>query len=189
MQTATPTAKRPKPGDALFKKALCDIQSACPEALSSTDSAKYAKDHSFVIVGEGLDKNLDEVKAAINKIILAEMSIELIRKRATQSPSRLMSASTRCKTTKTLLSRHGLMIRLTNLWCEEPRQTQPFSALPPRLDVVIQCYQCQGFGHKTNACIQEARFIWCGVHHKLADCTVSRDTTKCADYHGDHVAS
>ena len=67
-QITFPAAKRPKPSDVLFKKALSAIQCACPEALSSIDIAKYAKNNSFVIVGVGLDKNLNEVKATINKI-------------------------------------------------------------------------------------------------------------------------
>ena len=54
-----------------IKKALSAIQSAFfPEALVCADNAKQAKDHSFVIVGVGLDKNLDDVKAAINKTYL-----------------------------------------------------------------------------------------------------------------------
>ena len=45
--TSTPAEKRPKPSDTLFMKALSAVQSALPEALSSTCSNKYAKDHSL----------------------------------------------------------------------------------------------------------------------------------------------
>ena len=125
--TSTPAAKRPKPSDTLFMKALSAIQSVRPEALSSTYSKKYAKDHSFVIVGVGLEKNLDEVKAAINKTYPAKMSVVRIRSRATQAPTRLVRAFTRCQTTKTLLIDRGLMIGLTHNRCEESRQGKPSS--------------------------------------------------------------
>ena len=128
--TSTPAAKRPKPSDTLFMKALSAIQSARPEALSSTYSNKHAKDHSFVIVEVGLDKNLDEVGAAINKTYPAKISLVRIRSRATQAPTRLLRAFTRCETTKTLLIDRGLMIGLTHHRCQESRQTQP-SPPPP----------------------------------------------------------
>ena len=60
---------------------------------------------------------------------------------------------------------------------------------PLRRDVVIQCYRCQGFGHKANACSQESRCIRCGGNHKLAECTVPRDNPKCANCNGNHAAS
>ena len=168
-------------------KALSAIQSARPEALSSTHSNKYAKDQSFVIVGVGLDKNMDEVKAAIIKTYPAKMSLVRIRSRATQA--RLVRAFTRCETTKTLLIDRGLMIGLTHHRCEESRQAQPSSPPPPRRDVLIQCYRCQGFGHKANACSQEASCIRCGGYHKLAECTVPRNNPKCANCNGNHAAS
>ena len=59
--------KKHKPSNASLKKALSAIQSTCPEVLPSTYSANHAKDHSFVILGVGRDKNLHEVKAAIKK--------------------------------------------------------------------------------------------------------------------------
>ena len=157
-------------------KALTAIQSARPEVFSSTHSYKYAKDQSFVIVG--LDKNLDEVKAAINKTYQKKMSLVRIRSRATQAPTRQVRVFTRCETTKTLLIDRGLMIGLTYHRCEESRQAQPSSPPPPppRRDVVIQCYRCQGFGHNANAFSQEARCIRCGGNHKLAECTVPEIT-------------
>ena len=185
----SPAPKRPKPSNTLFKKALSAIQSACPEALPSTQSAKYASDHSIVIVGVGLDKNLDEVKAAINKTYPAKISLVRIRSRATEAPTRLVRAFTRCKTTKTLLIDRGLMIGLIHHRCEESRQTQPFSPPPPSRDVVIQCYRCQGFGHKANACTQEARCIKCEGYHNLAKCTVPRAKPRCANCNGDHATS
>ena len=186
--TSTPAAKRPKPSDTLFMKALSAIQSARPEALSSTYSNKYAKDHGFVIVGVRLDRKLDEVKAAINKTYPAKMSLVRIRSRATQAPTRLVRAFPRCETTMTLLIDRGLMIRLTHHRCQESRQAQP-SSPPPGRDVVIQCHRCQGFGHKANACIQEARCIRCGGNHKVAECAVSRDKPKSANCKEDHAAS
>ena len=170
-------------------KALSGIQSTRPEALSSTHSNKNAKDQSFVIVGVGLNTNLDEVEAAISKTCPAKMSLVRIRSRATQAPTRLMRAFTRCETTKTLPIDRGLMIGVTHHRCEESRQAQPYSLPPPRRDVVIQCYRCQGFGHKANACSQEARCIRCGGNHKLAECTVHRDNPKCANCNGNHAAS
>ena len=130
--TTTPAANKPKPSDTLFKKALSAIRSACPEALLSTNSANYAKDHSFVTIGVGLDKNVDEVKAAINKTYPAKKSLVRIQSRATQVATQLVRAFTRCKTTKTLLISLGLMIGLTHYRCEESRQAKPFSPLPRR---------------------------------------------------------
>ena len=166
------SSKEAKPSDTLFKKALSAIQSACSKALPSTQSAKYASDHSFVIVGVGLDKNLDKVKAATNKTYPAKISLVRIRSQATQAPTRLLRAFTRCETTKTLLIDRGLMIGLTHHRCEESRQAQTSSPPPHRRAVVIQCYPCQGFGYKANACIQEARCSRCGCNHKLAEFTV-----------------
>ena len=186
--TTTPAAKRPKLSDTLFKKDSSAIQSACQEALPSTQSAKYASDHSFVIVGVGLDKNLDKVKTAINKTYPAKMSPVRIWSRATQAPTVTVRAFTRCETTKTLLIDRGLMMGLTHHRFEESRQAQPSSS-PPRRDVVIQCYRCQGFGHKANACTQEARCIRCGGNHNLAECTVPIAKSKCANCNGDHAAS
>ena len=148
---STPAAKRPKPSRTLFMKALSAIQSSRPEALPSSYSKKHAKDHCFVIVGVGLDKNLDEVKAAVNKTCPAKIRLMRMRRRATQAPTRLVRALTRCETTNTLLIDRGLMIGLTHYRCEESRQAQP-SSTPPRRDVVIQCYRCQGSGHKASAC-------------------------------------
>ena len=170
-------------------KALSAIQSARPEALPSNYINKYTKYHSFVIVGAGLDMNLDEVKAAIKRTYRAKMNLVRIRCRATQEPTRLVRAFTRCKTTKTLLIDRGLMIGLTHQRCEESRQAQPSSSPPPRRDVVIQCYRCQGFGHKANACTQKAICIRCGGNHNLAECTVPRAQLKCANCNGDHAAS
>ena len=170
-------------------KTLSAIQSARPKTLSSTYSNKYAKDHSFEIVGVRLEKNLDDVKAAINKTYPAKMSLVRIKSRATQKPIRLVRALTRCETTKTLLIERGLIIGLTHHRCEESRQVQPSSPPPPRRDVVIQCYQRQWFGHRANACYQEARSIRSGGNHKLAECTVPRDKPKCANCNGDHAAS
>ena len=132
MQTTTPAAKRPTPSDSLFKKALSAIHSACPEALPSTDSAKNAKNNSFVIVGVGLDKSLDEVKAAVNRIYPAKMSLVRIRSRATQAPTRQMRAFKRWETTKTLLISRSLMIGLTHHRCEESRLAQTSSPPLPR---------------------------------------------------------
>ena len=142
-----------------------------------------------MIVGVELDKNLNEVKAAINKTYPAKMSLVRIRSRATQAPTRLVRAFTRCETTKTLLIDRGLMIGRTHHRCEDSRQAQPSSPPPHRRDVVIQCYRCQDFGHKANACSQEARCIRCGGNHKLAECTVPRDNPKCANCNGNHAAS
>ena len=158
VQTTTTAAKRPNPSDPLFKKALSAIQSACPEALPSTDGAKNAKDYSCVIVGVGLDKKLDEVKAAVNKTYPAKISLVHIRSRATQAPTRLVRSFLKCETTKTLLISRGLMIGITPHRCEESKQAQSSSPLVKR-DVMIQCYECQGFGHEANACTQEARCI------------------------------
>ena len=120
-----------------------------------------------MIVGVGLDKNLDEVKAAINRIYPAKMSLVLIRSQASRAPTRLVITFTKSEKTKTLLISHGLMLGLTHHQCEESGQDQSSSPPLPRRDAVIQCYQCQGFGHKANACTQEARCIRCEGHHKL----------------------
>ena len=142
--TTTPAAKSPKPSYTLFKKALSAIQSVGPESLASTQKAKYASDHSSVIVRVELDKNLDEVKAAINKTYPAKMSLVRIQSLATQALTRLVRAFTRCETTKTLLIDRGLMIRLTHRRCAESRQAQPSSPPSPRRDVAMQCYRSQG---------------------------------------------
>ena len=54
---------------------------------------------------------------------------------------------------------------------------------------MIQYYLCQKFGHKANSLTKEAGGIICGGHHKLADCTVPRDSPKSANCQGDHAAS
>ena len=143
------------------------IQTACPEAFSSTNSTKYSKDHSFVIVGVGLDKNLDEVKV-INKTYPAKMNLVRIRSRATQAPTRLLRAFTRCETRVTLLISRGLLIGLTHHRRVESIQAQPSpsfssssfsssasSSSSSTRRLLIQCYQCQHFGHTANACTQE----------------------------------
>ena len=71
---------------------------------------KYAKHHSFVIIGVGLDTSLDEIRAAISTNYPAKMSPEHIRAPAMQAPTQLVRAFTRCKTTNNILISRGLMI-------------------------------------------------------------------------------
>ena len=72
--------------------------------------------------------------------------------------------------------------------CAKSRKNKPSAR-----GMVIQYYQCQRFGHKTNECSQEARRIGCGGNDKLINCTFLRDTSKdmavkCSNTHGNDAA-
>ena len=142
MTTTTPAAKRTEPSDAVIEKALSAIQGTSPETFPSTDrkiSAKYARDHSFVIVRVERDMNYES--GMINKTYPAKMSLVRIRSRAMRATTKLVRALTTlttCETTKIFISR-DLMIAPTHYSCEESRHTKPSPSLARR-DAVIQCY-------------------------------------------------
>lgn len=54
----------------------------------------------------------------------------------------------------------------------------------------IQCYRCQGFGHKSQSCHVQPRCVKCGENHQSNTCTKSTHLpAKCANCLGDHPAN
>ncbi|KAJ4430326.1 hypothetical protein ANN_22539 [Periplaneta americana] len=54
----------------------------------------------------------------------------------------------------------------------------------------IQCYKCQGFGHKTHSCHIQPRCVKCGENHESYSCQKPTSIpAKCANCQGDHPAN
>lgn len=54
----------------------------------------------------------------------------------------------------------------------------------------IQCYKCQGFGHKTHSCHIQPRCVKCGENHDSHSCRKPTSIpAKCANCQGDHPAN
>lgn len=54
----------------------------------------------------------------------------------------------------------------------------------------IQCYKCQGFGHKTHSCHIQPRCVKCGENHESYSCKKSTSVpARCANCQGDHPAN
>lgn len=53
---------------------------------------------------------------------------------------------------------------------------------------IIQCYNCQGFGHKAGSCHNKAKCSRCGQPgHNYKDCKLPKEAkSNCANCHGDH---
>lgn len=56
---------------------------------------------------------------------------------------------------------------------------------------VIQCYNCQAFGHISNNCHKTPKCLKCAGDHNSRDCAVTEkiENPKCINCGGDHVAS
>lgn len=54
----------------------------------------------------------------------------------------------------------------------------------------IQCYKCQGFGHKAHSCHIQPRCVKCGENHESYSCQKPTSIpAKCANCQGDHPAN
>lgn len=54
----------------------------------------------------------------------------------------------------------------------------------------LQCYKCQGFGHKAIACFVKPKCVKCGNEHLTQDCTVDYTAKpKCANCQLEHTAN
>ena len=60
-----------------------------------------------------------------------------------------------------------------------------WSNTPPQ---VLQCFNCQGFGHSAGGCPNPRRCVRCGEAHPHSECTTPRTQPKCANCTADHPA-
>ena len=54
---------------------------------------------------------------------------------------------------------------------------------------ILQCFKCQGFGHKAPNCTKNGNCVVCGEAHSHKNCQIKKKGSKCADCRGPHVAS
>src|SRR5215468_8413733 len=51
---------------------------------------------------------------------------------------------------------------------------------------IKQCFNCQGYGHRANACTKNLKCGKCGQEHETRTCSESK--TRCANCEGEHTA-
>ena len=55
---------------------------------------------------------------------------------------------------------------------------------------ILQCYQCQGFGHKAQNCTKNQKCVVCGGAHSHKNCpNIEKRSPKCANCRRPHVAN
>ncbi|XP_076368134.1 uncharacterized protein LOC143255794 isoform X2 [Tachypleus tridentatus] len=73
-----------------------------------------------------------------------------------------------------------------NLWFSDHKVETAKQSVNHR---VIQCFNCQKFGHPKAACSATARCVRCSEQHQVSDCPKSREDMRCANCQGRHAAS
>ena len=59
-----------------------------------------------------------------------------------------------------------------------------------RTPSILQCYKCQGFGHKAPNCTKNQKCVVCGGAHSHKNCpNKEKRNPKCANCRGPHVAN
>ncbi|XP_076324219.1 uncharacterized protein LOC143232530 [Tachypleus tridentatus] len=79
------------------------------------------------------------------------------------------------------LIKNGIHMWFLNLRVEESKQ--------PATVAVLQCFNCEKFGHASAACKASTRCVRCSGMHAVKACPKNREETCCANCRGPHAAS
>ena len=132
----------------------------------------------FIIKDVSLGIELDEIKEELEIQGFEVAKIFRIRSRQFDKDTRLIRVFCANKEKIRTAIESGVNIGLQRHRCEAPVE----------LPKVVQCYNCQQFGHISTSCKETTKCLRCGGNHKVKDCTQEKKTAKCSNCEGDHPA-
>ena len=159
-----------------------DIQpfSTTPPTRSTATSPE--EETHCVATNVPVDYTEEEIRHRIDPDTLAQISrIARIKSGPQGRPTTYVRIICKDKDTAATLIRQGLLLGIRRFTCEPPRHQ-------PR---ILQCYQCQRFGHHSSECTYKDPVCGkCARHHKTIGCPHTNDRSEhyCANCRERHPA-
>ena len=175
--------KNPKDCNALLKEnafpTTCalgkDIKARVPKAQQVT--------HQVVIKNVDVEVTQEEMDEVLTRQSLPYKSVKRIHSRQRDMPTRMFRLILKDEETKKKLLRDGINLDMMHYKCIpalEDTKTYP---------KVMQCFKCQKLGdHLVGSCQNEQKCVLCSGPHRKAECSVTKESYKCANCKGNHAA-
>ncbi|XP_076322255.1 uncharacterized protein LOC143231613 [Tachypleus tridentatus] len=134
-----------------------------------------------VIRGLDSDISLQEIQDELSSQVITATKIERIKSAKTGLPTPLVRFSLQDVALADKLIKNGVTMWFLKLRVEESKQ--------PEAVTVLQCFNCQKFGHARAACKASPRCAKCSGMHAVKECPKNREDTCCVNCGGPHAAS
>lgn len=135
----------------------------------------------YIIKGIDVALSLEDVKDELARQDIFPKRLNRINSLKFNAPTRLVRVITNTRGEADKAIQSGVLIGLQHHRCEAPHNNEKIQ--------VLQCYNCQGFGHMAANCEKQAACARCGEQHPLKTCERPKTESKCANCQQNHPAS
>ena len=140
------------------------VKVSLPKSYHSADASKIK---FLLFKGVSINITVDEFKELLDFIKITHAKAERIKSKRT-GKNLPFSGGFVCQKT-------GIIFRV-----------EEFKTTPS----ILQCYKCQGFGHKAQNCRKSQKCVVCGGAHSQKNCpNKEKRSPRCANCRGPHVAN
>lgn len=135
---------------------------------------------TIVIRGIPLDTSDEEIEEELKLREVKFSTFARIKSARTQQITPLIKLTITDINQATTLLKNGIILWFRRFRVEEPNFPD---------NNVLQCFNCQRFGHTKNACTAKPRCVRCSGEHTVNACPKERNDTTCSNCGGQHAAS
>ena len=155
------------------------VKVSLPKSYHSADASKSK---FLVFKGVSINTTIDEFKELLDFSKITHAEAERMKsKRTGKNLPFIKIKSDDPKQAEALISGGFVCQKTGIIFRVEEFKTKPS---------ILQCYKCQGFGHKAQNCTKNQKCVVCGGVHSHKNCpNKEKRCPKCANCRGTHVAN